>query len=63
MLVIHTVISIISDNNVVNRKMFMSLSGSDHLMPYIMNPVNNIDKNFFLIVCIYLNVLVIIGSI
>ena len=32
----YTVISIISDNNVVNRKMFMSLSGSDHLMPYIM---------------------------
>ena len=51
----YTVISIISDNNVVNRKMFMSLSGSDHLMPYITNPVNKIDKIdfFFLIVCIY----------
>ena len=50
----YTVISIISDNNVVNRKMFMSLSGSDHLMPYIINPVNNIDKIlFYLIVCIY----------
>ena len=33
----YTVISIISDNNVVNRKRFMSLSGSDHLMPYIDN--------------------------
>ena len=44
----YTVISIISDNNVVNRKMFMSLSGSDHLMPYIINPVNNIDKIFIL---------------
>ena len=43
----HTVISIISDNNVVNRKMFMSLSGSDHLLPYIINPVNNIDNIFF----------------
>ena len=44
----YTVISIISDNNIVNRKMFMSLSGSDHLMPYIINPVNNIDKIFIL---------------
>ena len=44
----YTVISIISDNNVVNRKMFMSLSGFDHLMPYIINPVNNIDKIFIL---------------
>ena len=35
----YTVISIISDNNVVNRKMFMSLS-------YIINPVNNIDTIF-----------------
>ena len=41
-----TVISIVSDNNVVNKKMCMSLSGSDHLMPYIINHVNNID-NFF----------------
>ena len=40
----YTVISIISDNNVVNRKMFMSLSGSDNLVPYIINSVNNIDK-------------------
>ena len=24
----------------------MSLSGSDHLMPYIINPVNNIYKKF-----------------
>ena len=45
----YTVISIISDSNVVNRKMFMSLSGSDHLMPYITNPVNNIDKIFILL--------------
>ena len=43
----YTVISIISDNNVVNRKLFMSLSGSGHLMPYIINPVNNIDKKRF----------------
>ena len=44
----YTVIFITSDNNVVNRKMFRSLSGSDHLMPYIINPVNNIDKIFIL---------------
>ena len=42
----YTVICIISDNSVVNRKMFMSLPGSDHLMPYIINPVNNIDNIF-----------------
>ena len=28
--------------------MFIALSGSDHLMPYIINPVNNIDKIFIL---------------
>ena len=44
----YTVISIISANNVVNRKMFMSLSGSDHLMPYIINPVNNINNFIYL---------------
>ena len=26
----------------------MSLSGSDHLMPYIINPLNNIDKFIYL---------------
>lgn len=44
----YTIVSIISDNNVVNRKMFMSLSDSDHLVPYIINPVNKIDKIFIL---------------
>ena len=32
----------------MNRKMFMSLSGFDHLMPYIINPVSNIDTIFIL---------------
>ena len=41
----YTIISIIPDNNVLNRKMCMSLSGSDHLMPYIINHVNN-SSNF-----------------
>ena len=48
----YTIVSIISDNNVVNRK--MSLSDYDHLVPYIINPVNKIDKILsYLIVYIY----------
>ena len=47
--------TIISDNNVVNREMFISLSDSDHRMTYIINPVNNFDKfkKSYLIVYIY----------
>ena len=36
--------TIISDNNIINRKMFIEFSGSDSLMPYIVNPVNRIDR-------------------
>ena len=39
----YRIVSVISDYNVVNRKMFMELSATDHLMPYIQNPIN-IDK-------------------
>ena len=39
----YTTLSIISGNTVVNMKMFMSLSDSDHLMIYIINHVNKID--------------------
>ena len=31
---------VIFDNNVVNRNMFMELSGTDRLVPYIQNPIN-----------------------
>ena len=57
------IVSIISDNNVVNKKMFIYLSDSDHLMPYIINHVNNIDnlKKSYLIVY-NLNIFVIIGE-
>ena len=40
------IVSIISDNNVVNRKSFMIISGSDTLRPYIMNPVKP-SQNIF----------------
>ena len=40
----YTILFSISDNNVVNREMLMYLTNSEHLMPYIINPVNNIDN-------------------
>ena len=39
-----TIVSIISDNNIVTRKMFLLLSGSDHLEPYFMNPYKTSNK-------------------
>ena len=42
------IVSIISDNNVVNRKSVMPISGSAILRPYIMNPVKPSQKIFIL---------------
>ena len=36
-----TVNSVISDNNVINRKAFMLLSKTNSLQSYFLNPVNN----------------------
>ena len=41
----YTIISIISDNNVINRKSFISLGGCDQLVPSMKNPVN--DKTIY----------------
>ena len=41
-----TIVSIISDNNKVNRKMFLLLSGIDHLVPYFINPNKTSNKIF-----------------
>ena len=38
----------ISDNNVVNRKMFMELSGTGRLVPYIQNPIN-VDEIIYIL--------------
>ena len=43
-----TIVSIISDNNIVNRKMFLLLSGTDHLVPYFINPYKTSNKIFLL---------------
>ena len=44
----YRVISVISDNNVVNRNSFKMLANSDHLVPFITNPVNEEEKIFIL---------------
>ena len=44
------IVSIISDNNVVSRKSFMLICGSDTLKPNIMNPVKSSQKySYYLI--------------
>ena len=48
------IVSIISDNNVVNRKSFMLISGSDTLRPYIMNPVKPSQNIFILFDTVHL---------
>ena len=48
------IVSIISDNNVVNRMSFMLISGSDTLRPYIMNPVKPSQKIFILFDTVHL---------
>ena len=40
----YNIVTIRSDNNVTNRKMFMELSGTKTLVPFILNPVNKIDR-------------------
>ena len=44
----YRIVSVISDNNVVNRKMFMELSGTHRLVPYIQNPIN-VDKRIYIL--------------
>ena len=49
-----TIVSIISDNNIVNRKMFLLLSGTDHLVPYFINPYKTSNKIFMLFDTVHL---------
>ena len=42
------IISLISDNNIINRNSFKILSGTDVLKPYIINPVNRDDKIYII---------------
>ena len=49
-----TIVSIISDNNIVNRKMFLLLSGTDHLVPYVINPYKTPNKIFMLFDIVHL---------
>ena len=37
--------AIISDNNIIYRKMFIELSGSDSLMPFIVSPVKDLMRS------------------
>ena len=48
------IVSIISDNNIVTRKMFQLLSGSDHLVPYFMNSYKTSNKIFMLFDTVHL---------
>ena len=50
----YTIVSILSDNNIVNRKMFIQLSHTDHLVPYITNPFNSENKIFMLFDTVHL---------
>ena len=52
--VIGIILTMISDNNIINRNMFIELSGSDSLMPYIVNPVNKIDRIYLLFGTVHL---------
>ena len=49
----YKIVSIISDNNVINRKSFILLSGSETLKPFIINPLNN-EKIFLLFDTVHL---------
>ena len=44
----YRIVAIISDNNIINRKMFIELSGSGSLVPYIVNLVNTFDRIYLL---------------
>ena len=50
----YRIVAIISDNNIINRKMFIELSGSDSLLPYIVKPVNQIDRIYLLFDTVHL---------
>ena len=50
----YTIVSIISDNNVVNRKSFVSLGGSDTLVPDMINPVNNVLIRYISCLTVYI---------
>ena len=39
-----TIVSTVSDNNVVNRTSFIAVGCSGTLVPYMINPVNNVDR-------------------
>ena len=51
---VYRIVSVISDNNVVNRKMFMELSGTDCLVPYIHNPINVNEIIYVIFIYIYI---------
>ena len=40
----YRIVCILSDNNLVNRKVLMKLSGTDHLVSLIMNPIHITQK-------------------
>ena len=48
------IISLISDNNIINRNSFKLLSGTDVLKPYIINPVNKEDKIYIIFDTVHL---------
>ena len=48
------IISLISDNNLINRNSFKLLSGTDVLMRYIINSVNREDKMYILFDTVHL---------
>ena len=50
----YNIVAILSDNNVINRKMFMELSGTKTLVPFILNPVNKIDRIYLLFDTVHL---------
>ena len=50
----YRIVCILSDNNVVNRKMFMKLSGTDHLVSFIMNPIHITQKIFLMFDTVHL---------
>ena len=49
----YKIVSIISDHNVINRKSFILLGGSDTLKHFIINPLNN-EKIFLLFDTVHL---------
>ena len=50
----YNIVAILSDNNVTNRKMFIELSGTKTLVPFILNPVNKIDRIYLLFNTVHL---------